>query len=306
MNYGVLQEYRSVLAVLLCLLLAPGYAGRAADGIEDVVETCPLAVLPFGNLSADARYDELGDAFAELLAVSLVERGMMVVDRTKLADVLAEQSLARVFGSETGRRTIGALTGAEILVLGSHHIDSGSIVIIARSVSAETSVVFGSCIVTGRLDHLKAVAIEVADSVCNTPLRGILANDRRLDLQPRANAAYAQGLGFFWSQRFGSALHYFLMALDMDPRHATARFWLAKCYQKMGRQQEALVELSRFSSADSGLLQQKATLEAICMQNLTQDEQERVGRVLQLRERSGLSDEDWELLRLPEWRTYEK
>ena len=159
---------------------------------------------------------------------------------------------------------------------------------------------------TGALDRIDGVAAELADAICDVlPAPGPSAA-RLPGPGPRANAAFARGLGHYWTRQSGAAVSAFMQALDMDSSHASARYWLARTYGELGRYEEALVELSRLRALSSGTDRRGSELDAVYRNALSSTGRVRAERILNLHERTGLTTSDWALPRLPEWRMYDK
>jgi TolB-like protein len=88
-----------------------------------VLAAAPIAVsvLPFDNRTGDARYDVMEKGLSDMLLTDLASaEGLAVVERSRLADVIAEQKLQRsaLFDPATALK-LGKLAGATHIVTGS-------------------------------------------------------------------------------------------------------------------------------------------------------------------------------------------
>jgi TolB-like protein len=88
-----------------------------------VLAASPIAVsvLPFDNRTGDARYDVMEKGLSDMLLTDLASaEGLAVVERSRLADVIAEQKLQRsaLFDPATALK-LGKLAGATHIVTGS-------------------------------------------------------------------------------------------------------------------------------------------------------------------------------------------
>jgi len=121
---------RHALFALALLLLAPATATARPS----------VCVLPFDNHTGDAAWDPLRRGLADMVATDLAATpGLQVVERTRLAEVLAEQDLQatdRVDPATAGR--IGKLVGAAFAVTGTITAVEPRIRIDVRLVRVET------------------------------------------------------------------------------------------------------------------------------------------------------------------------
>jgi TolB-like protein len=105
-----------------------------------------VSVLPFKNVSGEARLDHLKDAFSEAVVTDLggipdtklIERGQLDVDLGEL-----DFSQSKYVDPAT-RAALGKINGAEVVVLGGYQRAGEQIRINARLVDAETGEVLGA------------------------------------------------------------------------------------------------------------------------------------------------------------------
>ena len=128
-------------------------------------EPVATAVLDFD--ATDRRYPTLGKDVADLLTVSLMsEPGLILVERSRLAEALSEQELG-LSGMVTPQTaaTLGNLTGAKVLVSGRVFEVGNERVVVARVLSAETGRVFAEKISTRSDGELTAATDALGEKV---------------------------------------------------------------------------------------------------------------------------------------------
>ncbi|MEW5849932.1 MAG: AgmX/PglI C-terminal domain-containing protein [Myxococcota bacterium] len=129
--------------------------------------TRTLAVLPFDNLAGDKQLEWLRTGIAESLVTKLGQISKLVlVDRLKLDQVLAEQALGQSGAIDpASAANAGKLVGAQLLVTGSYQKAGDKLRLHARVVEAETGRVRQAVEATGRLDDVFALQDELAGRI---------------------------------------------------------------------------------------------------------------------------------------------
>lgn len=146
-------------ASLLALVAAPVVAQ------DDTRPT--VAVLPFVNSAigaANAELEPLSKGIADLLIIELAQNpAIRVVERENIAQLLAEQNLARDgrVDDATAAR-IGKLLGARHMITGSFVTDrSGTMVITIKSIDSETGRIAYSDLDRGKTDDFLALVSKI-------------------------------------------------------------------------------------------------------------------------------------------------
>ncbi|MFP4353072.1 MAG: CsgG/HfaB family protein [Puniceicoccaceae bacterium] len=155
---------KRIIPAACCATLLLSLAHLSAETDEAPADPTPsepvsTAVLDFE--ATDRRYPTLGKDAADLLTVSLMsEPGMILVERSRLAEALSEQELglSGMVDPQTAAK-VGNLTGAKVLVSGRVFDAGGERIIVARVLSAETGRVFAEK-VSNRSDAKLSAAVD--------------------------------------------------------------------------------------------------------------------------------------------------
>lgn len=132
------------LPMMLMLAVSLGLPGLPL--ISPAVVAAPaqqgrrLVVIPFKVLGGTPADAWLGESFAEQLSLALSQaRGLSVIERSQLDQLLKEQGLGQSFmADEASAPKLGRLLGAQQLVLGSVQIDGDALVVSLRLVDSAT------------------------------------------------------------------------------------------------------------------------------------------------------------------------
>ncbi|MBI4279594.1 MAG: hypothetical protein HY660_14175 [Armatimonadetes bacterium] len=146
-----------IIGVVTLLLVLAGWGGATAWGLDPPIQQAVgglarelsgeiarlqkrvVAVGDFTDLQG--RATELGRFLAEELVGALLRegQGLQVVDRIHLARIIQEQRLAAVGLTEPGSvRTIGRLTGADVLVVGTTTPLGDNVRVTVKALAADT------------------------------------------------------------------------------------------------------------------------------------------------------------------------
>lgn len=131
----------------------------------NVVESVPMAVLPFAEQGADVK--GMGGKVTALLNASLSsDPNIWMVERQNLDDIMKEQDLNLSGMVDTSQAIrIGSLTGARIMVVGSVFAEDKDIHIVAKIIGTETSRMFGASAKMGPQASLDATIKKLAEDV---------------------------------------------------------------------------------------------------------------------------------------------
>jgi len=228
----------------LAALLVVGLAGAPAAGAEVGAPT--LWVLPFDNIGGDPALDDLARAVSELLTVTFSRSSeCAVVERDRLAAVLAEQSLSSAGVLEPGtRRTVGRLLGARWMLHGSLARRGTRLWIAAHVTELESTRILTSEQIEAEPAELAPMLSELAARL----MRALLARPSSpgaLDPAPAANLHFLRGLGQYYSGQHHRALAEFLRAGAEPGLADSAALWRANCYLDLQEFAHAFLELAR-------------------------------------------------------------
>ena len=206
-----------------------------------------VAVIPFSNLSNDARLTPLAEAIADLLTVQLARaEGLALVERTDIDRVLREQALSTSTDNDPPLR-LGKVVGAQFVLSGSVLEVNGELRIIGQVVEVSSARVVKSHKVTTRPDRVdQAVTWLSEDLMRGLDLELPELTDEQIDTSPEANLHFMRGLGLHFARMPDEAIVCFLKTLAIDPQHARARFWCGTAYAEADEPEHARIELTRF------------------------------------------------------------
>jgi TolB-like protein len=252
-------------------------AGCCLFGI--VVGAAPpvLVVAPLSNATGNEDYQPLETVLQDLLVTALSRSdSVAVVDRAKLNRLLRERKLALDGRSElrTAARA-GKLIGANIVVLGSFTLVDGRLRVDSRAVEVETSVIRAA----EQLSASPSALLQIGEQLGAGLLKKLQFQAARVaplppDPNPSASVHFLRGLGLYYSGQRDEAIAEFVRCLQLDPKHADARFWKARSYVAEKEWTHARIELRRFLAdvpAHEQAIEVKKML-AVCDRNLSAEQ----------------------------------
>jgi eukaryotic-like serine/threonine-protein kinase len=229
--------YFVAAAVLTIVLLFGLNVGNMRDrilGKSDPNRIDSIAVLPFTNLSNDAKTEYLSDGITESLINSLSQLPNLLV--------LSRDTVFRYKGQNTDLPRIGRELGVRAILTG-RLIQTGDELMISVNLEdlRDRRQIWGEQY-NRRLSNLVAVQQEIAADIYGR-LRPKLAGEEKklLSKRPTENVEayqlYLQGL-FYWNKwteaDFKRATNYFTQAVQKDPRYALSYAGLADTYSLLG------------------------------------------------------------------------
>lgn len=237
----LLTLFLGAAAALGAVVIDPGWAA-AAEPARRVV-----AMLPLHAASEDPVVRQLAASLSDVIGNSLSEdRGISVVERAKLDQVLAEQKLQTLGLVDPATASqLGKLLGAE-LVFGGSLVDDGGTLRLAINVVATSS-----SEVRGALDLPLARGRVAEDVLAAAPRIAKLADvavaappPESLDDSPFGRLHLLRGLSCYAAKQSDQAIVHLLQAVRVDPRLIEARIWIARAYLDVGQPDKARVELA--------------------------------------------------------------
>jgi serine/threonine protein kinase/Tfp pilus assembly protein PilF len=224
-------------ALALVLLLFGLNVGNLRDrvlGRSDPNRIESIAVLPFANLSNDAKTEYLSDGITESLINNLSQLPNLTV--------MSRNTVFRYKGQETDLQRVGRELGVRALLTG-RLIQTGDELMISVNLEdlRDRRQIWGEQY-NRKLSNLVSVQQEIASEIYGR-LRPRLAGEEKklLSKRPTENVEayrlYLQGL-FYWNKwteaDFKRAADYFTQAVQKDPRYALSYAGLADTYSLLG------------------------------------------------------------------------
>ncbi|HEX9972392.1 MAG TPA: CsgG/HfaB family protein [bacterium] len=134
------QKFFMKILILFFISISPLIAQQ-----ESQVEKITLAVMDFKNNSAQFRHDRLEKAIPEMLKTELsYNNDIVVVERSKIESILAEQALAQSGVIETTEaQEVGRLAGAQYIITGEVNTINNRLRIDAHIIKVSSGQVLG-------------------------------------------------------------------------------------------------------------------------------------------------------------------
>ena len=131
------------------------------------VDKITLAVMNFKNNSAQFKYDRLERAIPEMLKTELSrDDDILVVERSKIESILAEQALAQTGVIETAEaQEVGRLAGAEYIITGEINMINNRFRIDAHIIKVSTGQVLGEKVNSIDRDNLEPMIKLLAQNI---------------------------------------------------------------------------------------------------------------------------------------------
>lgn len=169
-------------------MLAPALLAVALSFVAGAAPSQPVAVAPWKNLNDDASLAWLEQGAAETMAADLKRAGLDVVERTQIAEALAQVAAAQ--HDDVARAVAaGRIVGARSIVLGAFQKSGAQLRLTGRIVDVETGRVQGAATATGKLDDVFSLQDEILAGLAGrTPAANASAKKMT---KPRKDAARA-------------------------------------------------------------------------------------------------------------------
>ena len=234
MRWPYLAGAGTLIVVLLALALNFGNLRDRLLGRADSGRIDSIAVLPFVNMSNDAKTEYLSDGITESLINNLSQLPNLAV--------MSRNTVFRYKGKETDPQRVGHDLGVQAILTG-RLVQTGDELLISVSLESlrDRRQIWGEQY-NRKLSNLVSVQQELASDIYSR-LRPRLARDeKKLLTKPatynvEANQLYLQGLFYSnkWTEGdFRRAADYFTQAVQKDPRYALSYAGLADTYSLLG------------------------------------------------------------------------
>ena len=233
----------AAVAAALGTLAALGWWYLQPVPEADMQATSKVAVLPLADRTDAGGSGWLSTGLAEMLAQGLAESSdLQVADSLRVFRTLEDLHLAPERLGEHELRRIGELLDVEHLVVGSVREAGGIIRVELRLIDTRLP---GQTAATLRADTTAPELFALADRLWHD-LRAALAAEPAApappshSADPRARAAYSEGLALLLQGDTVSAARVLARAVDIDPDFTSARVRLAGAHDLLGHDDLAL------------------------------------------------------------------
>jgi TolB-like protein len=225
------RKGRMLLAIAagLCLIGLSAYFGwRSWSNRSSILS---IAVLPFENLSGDARQDYLADGMTEVLIADLGQiDSLRVISRTSAMSFRGTRKALPEIAREL---SVGSVVEGSVLR------DGANVRLTVRLIDAKSDHPIWSKDFINSSSNLLSSEGELAQSIANELSLTISPQTqahltRAPSVEMSAEDLYLQGMVAFDSENFGDAMGDFRKAIEMDPNFANPYAALASCYGQMG------------------------------------------------------------------------
>ena len=261
-----LPERTPALTIVDVRQPVPGFSGRPA-----------LAVLPFDNVTGDAKYDYLSDGLSEDLTTRFSHlRWLPIIDRN---------SSFALRGAPMGAREIGRLLGARYLLEGSLRVVGKQLRVTARLVDSDAAHVFWSGEYDVQIPDLVSTLEEVASCIIAT-LEGRMGRAEETRARGRRRSRL-DSWGIIWRGRWHmnrltdadaeEARRLFTEAVNQDPQSAEALIhltwwtWYDVWRQRRPRDQILAFRNLALRAVEADALDSRGHLLAGCAEILLRD-----------------------------------
>lgn len=240
------MQQRQILAIILTVcILAACAAGHAAD-------VTTIAVMPFANVTKDAKIDWLGTGFAETISTKLcMVSGIQYVERSQLAQAMRElklQDTAVVDPKTAGK--LGKVIGARQVIVGSFQKSGGKLKVDARVVDVETSAATKSAddigTMAGVFDLQARLATKLIEALGKTATE---AESKAVAAAPTKSLTafewFSQGYRAYRDSKLIEAIAAYTKAIVLDPKYADAYNNRGICYKFQADYEKAIADYTK-------------------------------------------------------------
>jgi len=236
-----------------------------------------ILTLPFYNSSEDTSLENMKQNIPDLLEVFFSQSSeFIVVNRTKLDDLLAEQKLALSWPMpQEKRQKVGKLLRATIIITGGYIKDETGLIINTHVFEVAT----GQLLVSNKIRGEERKIAEVVHQIYLKLVQGLHEElpelgENPVDGSPLANLHFMQGLSFYYSAQYNQAIGEFIQSADEKNLKNISRLWMANSYLAQEEYAHAYVELKKLEVRQTADMKQDEIEEKInlCRDHLADEE----------------------------------
>ena len=259
---------RCLMAVLvhLCVLIGCATVAAAQAGPPAPPSTSLQLVIPFENATGEPRVYWLGEASAVLLTDDLLALGAPAIrreDRLRAFDRLRVPPVATLSHATVIR--LGQVVGAAQVVLGAFELQSGELVVRARTIRLDTGRISRELVERGALSEILSIYGRIARRI--VPDSPVSAEQMEQGYPPLS--AFEQYIKGLLAEAPEAQIAFLTQALRLSPAFQHARLALWEVQTEQGKHQEAL-DVVRAVPAGDRLARQARFLSAVSMLHLGQ------------------------------------
>ena len=231
---------KAIFFSVILLFGVPLHGACAADN--------KIIVQPVANSSGDQNLDPLSRGFSDLLVTYLSSYGdLEILYREDLHKIWQELAQTTSGLQETDALRLGKLIQANKLIKGGFVKIDGAFQANVHVYDIETTQLLYSFKDTGAIEDVDMLASNIARAIAEKLLHvEHVIQAQPVDDQPKVNAHFMKGLGYYYSGLHDHAVTEFMQVLDSAPARADARMWLGKSYYESGEYGHAGIEFERF------------------------------------------------------------
>jgi TolB-like protein len=199
-------------------------------GTDRTQPTKAIAVLPFENLSGDAKQEYFVDGMTDSLIAELGKiEALRIISRTSSMHFKGTDKKVPEIATELG---VDAVVEGSVLKVGN------DVRITVQLIDGRIDTHLWSENYTGTLTNILALQSEVTLAITREIEVAVTPEEerrikQRKPLNPEAHEAYLKGIFFFEKKTEGSyrtAADYFNQAIEIEPNYAAAYAWLSAAY----------------------------------------------------------------------------
>jgi TolB-like protein len=229
-----------------------------------------LCIAPFENNTGDDRFTGVAMGLADLLSALLsTDSRTTVVERRQLLAVMKEREWSLRHLSDSGvTARLGALLGAERLVVGGVLLSNQQFVVTAHVTDVKTAAVIASRRVAGSPTNLVSLCRALAQELADTAGLPAMPVPQGLeDKSPSSSLHFLRGLGLYNAGSYDRAAVCFMRCGDVEPDHGLFRYWLGMCHIGMNEPEHARLEFERYlrEHSSSSLIPEVQRIVELCV-----------------------------------------
>jgi hypothetical protein len=219
----------------------------------DGTATKTIAVAPFQAPANDASLVRLAPIIADVVAGLLAEDHgvaedrVAVVERKRLAEVLAEQKLqaSGLVDAATAVR-VGRLLGADLILTGTLIEEGAALRLVLNVITVADGRAVGTLELQPARDRLAEELVAAGPRLAKlVDVRVSTPAPDQLDASPLGGVHFLRGVSCYNARLPDQAIVHLLRAVQLDPRLVEARLWIARAYLESREPDKARLELTK-------------------------------------------------------------